>query len=97
MSKKKICLIVLWGLISGCEYHVHDDYIDPPYTTYEYIEYYDTCEPNYLPLPKYDYCSEITYGQCSCVVFIDYDFECRQEYCFSWDICAWELYDAWCW
>jgi len=100
--RRLITSFVLVTILNGCELYVEDRSHPPPTTTtveYVYEDYYepDVCTPNYSTPWGYDYCTEITNGECSCVVFIDfYDYECREEYCFYWDTCAWEYHNAWC-
>ena len=95
----KLFIIALSICSSGCEFYVYQDTARSG-CDYEFIyqeEYYIEDSP-FTPSGYPNYCSEVNeLGECICVVYIDrYDWECRQEFCFYWDTCTWEKYDAWC-
>ena len=95
----KLFIIALSIFSSGCEFYVHQNTTTSA-CDYDYIyqeEYYIEPSP-FTPPGHPNYCSEVNeYGECICVVYIySYDYECRQEFCFYWDTCMWEKYDAWC-
>jgi hypothetical protein len=93
---KKFCaaLIIAIVFFAGCEFHVQPDPWTGPVPVH--TVYYDACYPKYLPV-DYDYCTEYDYNGCVCIAYIDeWDWECRMEYCFYYDSCEWEFYDAYC-
>ena len=56
------------------------------------------CQPAVDEPLYFDYCTEYDsrYG-CTCVAFIgNHDGKCRTEYCYYFDTCQWEFYDAYC-
>lgn len=100
-TKFIICLFIALHLYCvGCEFYVAPEPTRTPVvvTHPAPVPVYDMCHPaHYEPL-YFDYCAEYDpYYGCTCVVFIDdYDWECRVEYCYYWDTCQWEFFDAYC-
>lgn len=86
--------------LGGCDFHIHEKTYATATCEYKYIynEEYHNKYNSINPTGHPNYCSGVNeYGECICVVYIDRsDIECRQEFCFYWDTCRWEKYDAWC-
>ena len=100
--KYLITIYMLSMLTTGCTFEVatpEDSDTSVYYEEdYEEIIVYTPCMYDPLPLDyPMRYC--ITYDDAECCVWEDKgaSWECHYEWCFHWDICAWDYIDSECW